>query len=93
MMETPLIVFRVLRLLCVRSVDVMTSSHLFFFSSVMVFTNLLPTSLVESLKGLLENCFLYGSYRLCDSFVRPGMKWVLHSIGICLLDYVVLTGI
>ena len=56
-----------------RSIDVMTSSHLFFFSSFIVSINLFPVSRVPSAKGLFEYCFLYASYRLCDSSVRPGM--------------------
>ena len=48
-----MIVFHSLRLLCVRSVDVMTSSHLLFFSSIV------PASMVVLPNGLLEYCFLY----------------------------------
>ena len=47
-----------LRLLCIRSVDVMTSSHL-FFSSIILSTSLVPTSMVLSPNGLLDCCFLY----------------------------------
>ena len=40
--------FHDFRLLCVRSVDVMTSSHLFFFSVVILSTSLVPASMVVS---------------------------------------------
>ena len=44
----------------------MTSSHLFYFSSFIVSINLFPVSMVPSAKGLLEYCFLYASYRHCN---------------------------
>ena len=47
--------------------------RLVLFSSFIVSINLFPVSRVPSTKGLLEYCFLYASYRLCDSSVRPGM--------------------
>ena len=72
-LDSFLIVCHALRLLWVRSIDVMTSSHLFFFSSFIMSINLFPVSRVPSAKGFLEYCFLYASYRLCDSSVRPGM--------------------
>ena len=55
-------------------------------SSFIVSINLFPVSRVPSAKGLLEYCFLYASYRLCDSSVSPGMQFVLHPLGMCLLD-------
>ena len=58
-LERFLIVFHALRLLCVRSVDVMMSSHL--FSSVILSTSLVPASMVVSPNGLIEYCFLYAS--------------------------------
>ena len=41
-----LIVFHAFRLLCVILVDVMTSSHLLFFSSVILSSSLFPDSMV-----------------------------------------------
>ena len=46
-------------LVCVRSVDVMTSSHLLFVSSIILSTILVPVSMVVLPNGLLEYCFLY----------------------------------
>ena len=60
-------------------IAVMTSSHLFFFSSFIVSINVFPVSRVPSAKGLLEYCFLYASYRLCDSSVRPTLPWYVSS--------------
>ena len=54
-----MIVFHSLQLLCVRSVDVMTSSHLLFFSSINLSTSLIPASMVVLPNGLLEYCLLY----------------------------------
>ena len=48
-----------LRLLCIRSVDVMTSFPLLFFSSIILSTSLVPPSMVVLPNGLLEYCFLY----------------------------------
>ena len=68
-----LIVCHALRLLCVRSVEVMTSSQLFFFSPCILPISVFPVAMVVSPKGPIEYYFLYASYRLFDSFVRPGM--------------------
>ena len=54
-----MIVFHFLILLCVRSGDVMTSSHLLFFSSIILSTSLVPPSVVVFPNVLLEYCFLY----------------------------------
>ena len=51
-----LIVFHVLRLVCVILVDVMTSSHLLFFSSVILSISLFPDYMVPRHKGYLNNC-------------------------------------
>ena len=56
-----LIVCHALRLLWLRSMDVMTSSHLFLFCSFIVLINFVPVSSVPSPKGLLEYCLLYAS--------------------------------
>ena len=55
-----MIFFYSLRLLCVRSVDVMTSSHLLFFSFIFLSAILFPASMVVLPNGLFEYCFLYG---------------------------------
>ena len=68
-LDSFLIICHALRLLWVRSIDVMTSSS--FLLSLCQST--FPVSRVPSAKGLLEYCFLYASYRLCNSSVRPGM--------------------
>ena len=47
-----MIVFHSFRLLCVRSVDVMTYSHLLFFSSIILLTSLVPSVMVV---GTLES--------------------------------------
>ena len=85
-LERCLIIFHVLRLLWVRLVDVMISSHLFFFYSFMLFISALPVSMVPLSKELLAYCFLYSSYRLFDSSDRPGIWFVLHPRGIYLLE-------
>ena len=72
-LDSFLIVCHALRLLCVRSVEVMTSSQLFFFSSFILSINVFPASMVVSPKGSIEYCFWYASYRLFDLSVRPGM--------------------
>ena len=54
-----MIVFYSLRLLCGRSVGVMTSSHLSFFSPLNLSTSLVPSSMVILPNGLLEYGFLY----------------------------------
>ena len=51
------------------------------FSSVILSINVFPDYMVPSSKGCL-----YASYRLFDSSVRPGTYYVLHPIGMCLLD-------
>ena len=43
--------------------------------------NMVPLS-----KGLLAYCFLYSSYRLFDSSDRAGMGFVLHPLGIYILE-------
>ena len=53
-----MIVFHSLRLLYVRSVDVMTSSHLLFFSSIILSTSIIPASMVVLPNGLLEYFFV-----------------------------------
>ena len=56
-LERFLIVCHVLRLVCVRSVDVMTSSHLFFSSSVTVNQHLWLCCQMDG----LNNGFLFAS--------------------------------
>ena len=53
-----MIVLYSLLLLCVRLGDVMTSSHLLFFSSISLSTSLVPASMVVVPNGLIEYCFL-----------------------------------
>ena len=53
-LERFLIIFHALRLLWVMLVDVMTYSHLFFFSSFMLFRSALPVSMVQLLRGRLH---------------------------------------
>ena len=55
-----MIVFHSLRRLCVRSVDVMTS-HLLFFSSIILSTSLVPASMVVLPNDCLNtvSCMLY----------------------------------
>ena len=48
-----------------------TSPQFLFFSSFILSINVYPVSMVVSPKGSIEYCFLYASYRLCDSSVRP----------------------
>ena len=72
-LDSFLIVYHALRLLCVRSVEFMTSSKLFLLSSFILSINVFPVSMVVSPKGSIEYCFLYASYRLFYSSVRPGM--------------------
>ena len=57
-----------------------------FFSSFMLFISALPVSMVPLSKESLAYCFLYSSYRLFDSSDRPGMWFVLHPLGIYLLE-------
>ena len=45
----------------------------FVFSSFILSINVFPVSMVVLPKGSIEYCFLYASYRLFDSSVRPGM--------------------
>ena len=54
-----MIVFHSLRLLCVRSVDVINSSHLLSFSSIFLSTSLVPAYMAVLPNGLLEYCILY----------------------------------
>ena len=68
-----MIILHSMRLLCVRSVDVMTSSHLLFFSSTIRSTSLVPASMVVLPNRLLEYRFLYVLWRLCYSTYGPGM--------------------
>ena len=68
------------------SIDVMTSSHLFLFSSVILSISVFPDSMVPSSKEMLEYLHLYASYRLFDSSVRPGTYSVRQPLGMCLLD-------
>ena len=70
LLDSFMIVCHALRLLGVRSFEVMTSSQL-FFSSYLI--NVFLVSMVVSPKGSIEYCFLYASYRLFDSSVRRGM--------------------
>ena len=51
-----LIVFYALRLLCVILVNVMTSSHLLFFFSVILPISLFPDSMVPRQEGCLNIC-------------------------------------
>ena len=60
-LDSFLIVCHALRLLCVRSAEVMTSSKLFFFSSFILSINVFPVSMVVSPKGSSEYCFLGSS--------------------------------
>ena len=66
-LEIFLIVCHAFRLLPVRSVDVIISSHLLLFSAVILLISSLPVSRGMLSKGLLMYCFLYASYRLFDS--------------------------
>ena len=63
------IVCHALRLLWVRSIDVMTSSHLFFFHCV----NQLVSSLQGSFGKRVAWVLFLVCFRLCDSSVRPGI--------------------
>ena len=79
-----MIVFHSLRLLCVRSVDVMTSSHLLFFSSIILSTSLVPYCVARWIA--IEYCFLYALYGLCYSSDGPEMYCSLHPSNImCIL--------
>ena len=80
-----LIVCHAFRLLPVRSVYVIISSHLLFFSAAILLIGSLPVSRVVLSKKLLMYCFLYASYRLFDSSDRPGMSCLLYPFGICCL--------
>ena len=78
------IIFHASQMLWVRLTDVMTSSHRFFFSSFMLF---ISTSHYDTVvKMSASYCFLYSSYRLFDSSDGPGMYFVLHLLGIYLLE-------
>ena len=63
-LEIFLIVCHAFRLLPVRSVDVIISSHLLLFSAAILLISSLPVSRVVLSKGVLMYCFLYASYRL-----------------------------
>ena len=65
---------------------VMTSCHLFSFSSVILSISVVPDFIVPSSKGLLENMCWYASYRLFDSSVRPGTYYVQHPIVVVVID-------
>ena len=62
-LDSFLIVCHALRLLC----SVFLTLLLLILS-----TNVFPVSMVVSPKGSIEYCFLYVSYMLFDSSVRPG---------------------
>ena len=64
-----MIVLHSLRLLCVRSVDVMTYSHLLFFSSIIPSTSLVLASMVLLPNGLQLNTISCMLYR--DSVIPP----------------------
>ena len=66
-LEIFLMVCHAFRLLPVRSVDVIISSHLLLFSAAILLISSLPVSMVVLSKRLLMYCFLYASYRLYDS--------------------------
>ena len=53
-LDSFLIVSHVPRLVCIRSVEVMTSFQLFFFSYFMLSNNVFPVSMVVSPKGSIE---------------------------------------
>ena len=72
-LEIFLIVCHAFRMLPVRSVDVIISSHLPLFSAANLLISSLPVSRVVLSKGLLIYCFLYASYRLFESSNRPIM--------------------
>ena len=55
------------------------------FSSFIWSINVFPVSMIVSPKGSVEYCFLYASYMLFDSSVRPGM-FDHHPLGMCFLD-------
>ena len=85
-LDSFLIIYHAIRLLRVKSVEVMTSSQLFLFSSLILTINVFPVSMVVSLKGSIVYCFLYASYRLFNSSGRPGMWFDLHPLGMCFLN-------
>ena len=90
-----MIVFHSLRLLCVRSVDVMTSSYLLFFSSIILSTSLVPPSVVVLQMDCLNNvsCMLYrysvippmdqGCTVLCILLIYA--FWMSHTLTLCVL--------
>ena len=71
-----LIVCHALQLLCARSVEVMTSSQL-FFSSFILSINVFPASMIVSPKGSIEYCFLYSSF---IEFLCETIPWLLGSM-------------
>ena len=79
-------VFHGLRLVCVILVDMMTSSHLLFFSSVILSISLFPDYMGPSSKGLRKCLLLYALYRPFDSSVIPKTYYVRHSVGMRLPD-------
>ena len=60
-LEIFLIVCHAFRLLPVRSVDVIISSHLLLFSAAILLISSLPVSRLVLSKGLLIYCFLYAN--------------------------------
>ena len=74
------IVFHALGLLCV---DVMTSFHLFFFSSVILSISLFPDYMVPRQKGCLNSCFCMLHI---DFFIGAGTYSVRHHLGMRLID-------
>ena len=81
-----MIVCHAFRLVPVKSIDVIISSHLLLFSAVILLISSLAVYRVVLSIGLLMYCLLYASYRLFDSLDRPGMLCLLHPVGICFLD-------
>ena len=61
------------------SVNVRTSSHLFFFFSIILSMSLVPASMVVLSNGLFDYCFSCMLYR--KSSDRPGMYCSLHPLG------------
>ena len=68
-----LMVCHTLQLLCVRSVEVMSSSHFSFVYFVIMSVSLSPVCMVSLSNGFPEYCFWYASYKLFDSSMKPGM--------------------
>ena len=75
-----LIVCHALQLLCVRSVEVMTSSQLFFSTLLLNFHlvyQCIPASMIVSPKGSIEYCFFYSSF---IEFLCETITWLLGSM-------------